>query len=193
MRRHKKAPNFENSSQLSPHDLEDEDAPAITRKLPWESGEEYNRFMTYLLGAPRSVRGAYRRWCKAGGKEPKGNPPSTWFQLYQGKPLLIRNTERRVAAIEKAEEKHGRSVDWDAIEYIVRESVEAGKLAPAIYKGEFGDIMTEIKMIEVGFMSLEIDLNGDPIPGKLPWAETVPGPGGIEQKEEQSGKDQLQY
>jgi hypothetical protein len=156
---------------LGDEDETPEKAPAITNRLPWETGEEYKRFRIWLSCSPRSVREAYRRWCLAGGKTPKKDPPGAWFQLSHGEYLAFRQADQRLAAIEKAELNHKRLVDWESIEAIVHQAIADGELPEAYQDPMFGEIMTDLKIIEVGFMSLEINLNGEPKPGKLPWVE----------------------
>lgn len=146
-------------------------APVVTRKLPFETVEEFRRFQTFLHSTPRSVREAYRNYCEEAGKQPKADPPSNWFQLARGEYLAIRQATQREKAIENAGGKHGRFADWEAIEHIVEAAIDAGELDPEVYRGEFGEIMTLIKETEVGFTSLAIDIHGDPLPGVLTWIE----------------------
>ena len=64
-------------------------------------------------------------------------------------------------------------VDWDVIYAIVEQAIDEGELPEDIYRGEYGELMTDLKVAEVGFMSLAIDLNGDPLPGAEPWDERI--------------------
>lgn len=146
--------------------------PIVCQRKPWESAEEYQKYLAFqFCPHPRSIRKAYRGYCKADGVEPKKDPPSNWYQLAKGRTLLVRKTEQREAAIDYAEKKHNRLVNWDAIEGIVLMSIEDGELDQAIYRGPFGEEITTMKIIEVAFYSLAIDLKGNPLPGEKTWEE----------------------
>lgn len=152
-------------------EMEAEGRPAVTRQLPFETGEEYRRFQFFLSASPRSVREAYRLYQKAAGKEPKAYPPSTWFETARGDYATIRKANRQLKAIERAGQMHGRAVDWPAIEAIVNQAIEEGELDKAVYRGEFGEVMTGLKVIQVAFWSLAIDARGEPLPGVKTWEE----------------------
>ena len=143
-------------------------------RLPWETNAEFSQFNAYRLGYPRTVRSAYDRLCKASGKKPRKDPPSTWFKAARGNYAAFRKAERQLAAIEVAEAKHGRVVDWDAIGFIVNSAIEEGELNPQVYaRPPYGEVMTDLKICEVAFMSLAIDIDGDPLPGQLTWEERL--------------------
>lgn len=164
MRRHKND-GFEEDEVLK--------RPAATRRLPFETADEYKRFWFFMNATPHSVREAYRLYCKATGKAAHDYPPSNWYPLSRGEYAAFRKTEQRLHAIERACEKCGRVVDWPAFEAIVNQAIAEGELDQEIYRGEFGEVMTGMKVVEVAFMSLAVDLNGDPLPGQVPWEERV--------------------
>ena len=85
---------------------------------------------------------------------------------------LVGQTIEWFIAIAKAA-AHGREVDWQMVRSIVNHAIDDGGLPASIYRGRYGEVTTMMKIIEVAFYSLEIDLNGDPLPGKKPWAEGV--------------------
>lgn len=146
--------------------------PPLVPRLPWESQEEYSKFFTFLhTSHPRSIRKAYQAYCEHGGREPKQNPPSSWYDLAQGMTLVIRKTINRLAAIDKAG-KVGRYPEWETIGAIVQAAIEDGELDQTIYCDPgTGDTMREIKVIEIAFESLAIDLDGNPLPGVPTWEE----------------------
>lgn len=154
-------------------DGEEGKMPARARRLPFESSEEYKRFMFFLSTSPHSVREAYKNYCAAGGKTAKKDPPSNWYTLYHGEYAAFRKTDQRLMAIERAGKMHGRFVDWEAVETIVNQAIDEGELDPGLYRGEFGEVMTVMKVVEVAFMSLAIGRDGEPLPGVKTWEERL--------------------
>ncbi len=150
-------------------DAEESQTPAAARRLPFEAPEEYKRFAAFLNTSPHSVREAYRNYCAAGGKVAKKDPPSNWYTLYHGEYAAFRKTDQRLMAIERAGKMHGRFVDWEAVEAIVNQAIDEGKLEQGLYRGEFGEVMTVMKVVEVAFMSLAINQKGEPLPGVKTW------------------------
>ena len=170
IRRYRKPPHQQEPSNVS----DDDGQPQPWDRKPWENGEEYGKFTAFRqMGPSRSVREAYRVFTEQAHKKPKDNPPSTWYQLYNGHYLAFRQADARMKAIEAAGAKHGRAVDWDVIYAIVNQAIDEGELPEDIYRGEYGEIMTDLKAVEVGFMSIAVDLNGDPLPGVEPWEERI--------------------
>ena len=170
IKRHRKPPNQREPSNVS----DDDGQPQPWDRLPWETSEEYGKFTAFKqLGPSRSVREAYRGFTERAGKQPKDNPPSTWYLLYNGNYLAFRQADARMKAIEIAEAKHNRAVDWDAIYAIVEQAIDEGELPEDVYRGEYGEAMTELKVVEVGFMSLVIGLNGDPLPDAELWEKRL--------------------
>lgn len=144
-------------------------AQAFNDALPWETARERGMYQEYRdLGPARTITTAYERWCKKNGKKPAKQPPSNWYELSGGNYQAFRETDRRIAAIERAETVHGRVVDWDEIEFVATYTL-GDKL-----KGLSDDVAETWIMIETvkcAFTALAIDAKGDPIPGKLTWAE----------------------
>ena len=96
-KRHRGPPDSQEPSNVS----EDDGQPQPWDRKPWETSVEYQRFQVYmLLGPNRSIREAYREFARA-GKKPKDNPPSTWYQLYNGHYLAFRQADARMKAIER--------------------------------------------------------------------------------------------
>lgn len=154
-------------------DGEESHMPALARRLPFETSEEYKRFVAFLHTSPHSVREAYKNYCAAGGKTAKKDPPSSWYTLYHGEYAAFRKTDQRLMAIEQAGKTLGRFVDWETVEAIVNQAIDEGELDAGLYRGEFGEVMTVMKVIEVAFMSLAIGRNGEPLQGVKTWEERL--------------------
>lgn len=78
-----------------------------------------------------------------------------------------------LAAIDRAGEVHGRVPDWETIKIMVQGAIDDGHLDRRDYDGPNGQELRMAKIVEIGFLSLEIDLSGNPNPGKLPWEEQI--------------------
>lgn len=166
-KRHKPSRNV---TRTPPSPMEDEpkEMRAARERYPWESAGEYSKFCYYLfLGPGRSVRRAYQAWCIDSKIEPKANPPSSWYDLYNGRYAAFRKAERQSKAIEHAGEEHGRFPDWETLEATIQ---EAG-LLKEFEGGEHYEIMHDLTIIDFAFQSLAIDSKGDPKPGEPTWDE----------------------
>ena len=138
-------------------------------QLPWETPEEHERFHFFMLcPGPRSVRQAYRMYCRVNGLAPQKDPPSSWYQLYRGEYAAFRRAKQQLKAIERAAIFCGRAPDWEDLEMA---AVAAGKIGQL--EGDSGEIMDSLTLIEQAFWSLAIDLNGTPIPDLPTWAERL--------------------
>jgi hypothetical protein len=149
--------------------------PTIRDRLPWETNEEYQRLIAYLFcPRPRSVRKAYRLYCTQNGATPKKDPPSTWFQLARGEFSAFQKAETQRNAIERAGQVHGRFPDWEGLAAVIEKEIAegTGDLKKEDFpEGEIGQVMRELTLIEFAFLSLAIDKNGDPLPGRKTWIE----------------------
>jgi hypothetical protein len=154
----------------SPPDGELDDIGGIPeiQRLPWETPGEYAKFRVSLMQGPaRTVRQSYRAYCRVNGIEPKANPPSTWYDLYNGRYAAFRKAEWQYKAIERAGEVHNRFPNWEKLEAIIDQEIELEK-----YKGgEFYEIMLDLALINLAFHALAIDNAGNPLPGVLTWEE----------------------
>ena len=105
-------------------DPEEEDGEweRLRRKYPWETNREYQMFQVYLLCGPgRSIRKAYRTWCKANHAEPKKDPPSNWFHLARGEFAAFQKADQQREALERARNVYQRVPEWERLQAVAQQ------------------------------------------------------------------------
>lgn len=153
-------------------------------RLPWESPAEYAKFATFTrLGPARSIRAAYRQFCRENNIKAKDNPPSSWYELSRGETRALRRARRQIAEIEQAIAEKGDPdfprllfVAYNAgemtqgvLEAIVTDWLQDEKRRPLAWlkerigppaEGEAGEVMAALAIIKFARLALALVDNG---------------------------------
>lgn len=138
------------------------DIPGPHHRQPWETSAEYQKFLHFLHLPPgrRSVRTAYKNYCEANGIKARKSPPSSWYQLYNGKNLALRRLMALAEKIEAAQAERGE-IDFERLNAVM---IHHGALT--------GDDWSDYQnLVKYCCWALGLDEKGDPIPDCPSWAQ----------------------